>query len=65
MCSYLDIVEGGGASSGYVSVIGLRGIFSLVDWTPFLDWTIFPFIVSSADGKYAVELSRVSPGQVR
>ena len=65
MCSFLNIVDGRGASSGDVSGICLCGIFGLVERTPCLDWTMCPFMVSSADGKYAVALARVSLGQVR
>ena len=65
MCSSLELVEWRGDYSGDVSGIGLRGIFGLVERTPCLDWTMRPFIVSSANGQYAVELARVSLGEVR
>ena len=52
-------------SYGDVVAIGLHGIFGLVERTPCLDWNTCPSIVSSADGQYAVTLSRVSPVQVR
>ena len=65
MCSSLELVVGRCDSSGALSGICLRSIFGLVEPTPFLDWTMCPFMVSYADGQYAVVLARVSPGQVR
>ena len=65
MCIYIELVVGRGASSWDVSLICLRGIFGLVERTPCLDWTMCPFIVSYADGQYAVALTRVSQGHVR
>ena len=49
MWSSLELVVRRCASSGDVSGIFLRGIFGLVEWTPCLDWTMLPFMVSSAD----------------
>ena len=65
MWSSLELVVGKCASSGAVSGICLCGIFGLVERTPCLDWNMCLFMVSSADGKYAVALAKVSPGQVR
>ena len=65
MCSYLGLVVGRGASSGSVTGICHCGFFVLVERTPFLDWTMCPFMVSSADGRYSVALYRVSPGHFR
>ena len=65
MWSSLELVVGRCASFGAVSGIFLRSIFGLVERTPCLDWTMCPFMVSSADGQYAVELVKVSPGQVQ
>ena len=56
---------GGGASYGAVSGICICGILGLVKRTPCLDWTMCPFMVSSADGQYDVALALVSPVQVR
>ena len=39
-------------------------LFFLVDITPYEDWTICPFIVSTACGKYLAELVYVNPGNV-
>ena len=65
MCSSLELVVGRSASSGDVAGTCLRGIFGLVERTPCLDWTMFPFMVSSADEQYDVALAIVSPGQMR
>ena len=65
MCSSLEIIVGMGTSSGDVSEICLCVIFDLVERTPFFDWTMCPFMFSSADGQYFVALARVSLVQKR
>ena len=65
MWSSLELVVGRCASYGAVSGICLRIIFGSVERIPFLDWTMRPFMVSSADGQYAVALAKVSLVQVR
>ena len=65
MWSSLELVVGRCTYSGAVSGIFLRSILGLVERTPCLDWTMCPFMVSSADGKFVVVLAKVSPGQVR
>ena len=65
MCSSLELVVERGDSSGDVSGMFLRDIFGLAEQTPCIDYTMFPFMVSSADGKYAVELARAIMGQVQ
>ena len=64
MWSSLELVVGRCASSGAVSGICLHSIFGLVERTPCIDWNMCPFMVSSADGQYAVELAKLSLGQV-
>ena len=63
--SSIELVVGRCAFSGGVSGICLCNIFGLVERTPCLEWTMCPIMVSSADGKYAVALARVSLVQVR
>ena len=65
MCSSLELVVGSGVSYWDVLGICLHGIFGLVERTPCIDWTMCTFMVSSADGQYAVALDRVRQGQVR
>ena len=65
MCSSLDFVEGRGELSGEVEGIGRQTVLGLVYQTPCRDWFMGPTIDSSADGQYAVALSRVIPDQVR
>ena len=64
MLSSLELVVGRCDFYGALSGVFLCGIFGLVERTPCLDWTMCPFMVSSADGRYAVALAKVSPVQV-
>ena len=65
MWSSLELVVGRCASSRAVSGICLCGIFGVVERMPCPDWNMCPFMVSSADGQYAVALDRASSGQVQ